>query len=186
MFTGMSLHDIWRHVTVHHTILKAFALEHSGGWTLRIRRTAWVGLAVLASMIRRLIHLMALEIRLAPLGIRAERDPFPPSSFAPRRRGLSFRLTEAPPETCGRASGSALVPDPPELNHAIFLDRLSALVDVYRARFRLARRLARRVQARLAPLRALPLPARAWAQALPGFRTMLHSLDARFPAPDSS
>lgn len=185
MFAGMPLHDIWRHVSVHHTILKAFALEHAGGWTLRIRRTAWVGLAVLASMIRRLIHLMALEIRLAPLGVRGERDPFPPSAGAPRRR-LGFCLTEAPPQARGRVPGGTLVPDPPELNHAIFLERLAVLVDVYRARLRLARRLARRVQARRAPLRTLPLPARAWAQALPGFRVMLRSLDARFPAPDSS
>jgi hypothetical protein len=186
MTAGPSLPEFWTYVVLHHRALKGFALEHASGCTQAVRRTAWTGLAVLASMLRRLIHLMACNIPLAPLapaGPGALRTTPP----APRRPRLRFRLTEVKRDRPWRAPNPQRIPDTPEFDHARFLERLSVIAAAYRARTRLARRLARRVQTGRAPLRALPLPARLYTHAPAGFTRTLDQLDRRLAsAPDTS
>ncbi|MEQ9504901.1 MAG: hypothetical protein RLO80_01430 [Hyphomonas sp.] len=182
MSAGLSLRELWSFVVMHHGALKGFARRNSGGWTKDVRRTAWTGLAVLASMIRRLIHLMAKDIVLAPVYPAEDGTPLPPLPGQSRPR-LSFRLTESPREHYRRHQNPDYVPDTPEFDHARFLERLFICAAAYRARERLARRLARRVQTGRAPLRALPLPARLYRRTAAGFTNMLDHLDARLAAP---
>ena len=189
MPTDHALPEIWRLTAQHHAALKGFAAMHGGNWTLAIRRTAWLGLAVLAATLRRLIHLLAMDIVLAPIRARDDSAPLPPLApeiVAPRRPALRFRLIETPRARRPRAPNPDRVPDPPEFNHALFLDRLAVLAEVYRARARFARRLARRVQSRRAPLRRPPLPKRLYVRAPQAFTQLLANLDSLLAAPDSS
>lgn len=181
-----SLPEFWSYVVLHHRALKGFALQHAAGWTKDVRRTAWTGLAVLASMLRRLIQLMARDLPLAPLAPNepgALRPPLP----SPRRPRLRFRLTEVTRSRNPRVPNPHRIPDTPEFDHARFLERLSVIAAAYRARTRLARRLARRVQTGRAALRALPLPAPLYERAPRGFTRALDQLDHRLAsAPDTS
>lgn len=167
---------------MHHGALKGFALRNASSWTKDVRRTAWTGLAVLASMLRRLIHLMAKDLPLAPLYPAEPGTPLPPLPAA-RRPRLGFRLTEPAREPRPRGPNPDHVPDTPEFDHARFLDRLFVLASAYRARARLARRLARRVQTGRARLRPLPLPPRLYSRTPHGFTDTLDHLDRRLAAP---
>jgi len=137
-------------------------------------------------MIRRLIRLMAMEIVLAPLFPRDMSDPLRPLAPGPGRPSLSFSLTETVREPCRRHPNPDRVPDTPQFNRAFFLDRLAVLADVYRARARLARRLARRVQTGRARLNALPLPKRLYDRTLPAFKKLLDFLGELLSTVDSS
>lgn len=96
---------------------------------------------------------------------------------------MRFRLTEVTRSRNPRVPNPHRIPDTPEFDHARFLERLSVIAAAYRARMRLARRLARRVQTGRAPLRALPLPPRLYARTLRGFTLTLDQLAS---APDTS
>ena len=187
MFPGApSLADLWHLAARHHCALKRFVLANLAVWSdPAIRRTARQGLAVLAAMLRRLLHLLAREVVLPPLRIRTAPEPlvYPARS---RKPSLGFRLTETVRERTPRAPNPAPTPETPELSHALFLERLAVLANVYRARHRIARRLARRVQSRRAPLAATPLPSPQMQRLPEGFRAMLAFLDVWLNSPDTS
>ena len=180
MFTRTpTLAELWHLHAQHHTALKAFVLAKAAFWhEAGVRRTARHGLAVLASMLRRLLHLLALEVALPPLSPRTKLEPIPPLTRS-RARRLRFRLTETTRERPRRTKNPHPAPDTAELAHALVLGRLALLAHVYRARHRIARRLARRVQSGRAPLAALPLPPVLYARVLAGFRIWLDYLDVR-------
>jgi len=90
MLAGLSRPDLWRHAAFHCGVLKHSALLHAAGGTLGIRRTASQGLAVLTAMIRRLIHLMAKEIPLAPVCPRGTESG--PHTRSPRLQPRAFYL----------------------------------------------------------------------------------------------
>ena len=187
MFPGApSLADLWHLAARHHGALKRFVLANFALWSdPAIRRTARQGIAVLAAMLRRLLHLLAREIVLPPLRIRTAPEPFACPARS-RKPSLGFRLTEAKRERFPRTSNPSPTPDTPELSHALFLERLAVLANVYRARHRIARRLARRVQSRRTTLVATPLPAPQMQRLPEGFRAMLAFLDLWLAAPDTS
>ncbi len=152
----------------HHGALRGYALRHAAGWAdPGVRRTANNGLVLLTAMIRRLLHLLALDVLLPPLRPRSAPPPIPRLT-PPRPRRRKLRLTDTPRERMPRGANPNPAPDTPELSHALFLERLAVLAGAWRARDRIARRLARRVQsAQTEPvLRALPPALRA--RALPG------------------
>lgn len=185
MSAGLSLRELWSYVVMHHGALKGFARRKANGWTKDVRRTAWTGLAVLASMIRRLIHLMAKDIPLAPIFPQEAPSPLPPMPpLAPQGRPrIPFRLSETARDPYRRGQNPNHVPETPDFNLERFLDRLSACAAAYRARERLARRIARRVQTGRAALRALPLPPRLYIRTAAGFTNILDHIDARLAAP---
>jgi hypothetical protein len=187
MFPGApSLADLWHLAARHHGALKGFVLARAALWSdPAIRRTARQGLAVLAAMLRRLLHLLAREIVLPPLRVRTAPEPLACPARS-RKPSLGFRLTEAKRERFRRTSNPSPTPDTPELSHALFLERLGVLANVYRARHRIARRLARRVQLGRAPLAATPLPAPQLHRLPEGFRAMLEFLDIWLSTPDTS
>lgn len=187
MFPGApSLADLWHLAARHHGALKGFVLANLALWSdAAIRRTARQGLAVLTSMLRRLLHLLAREVILPPFRARTAPEPFA-SPLHSRKPALGFRLTEAPRERAPRTPNPSPTPDTPELSHALFLERLAVLASVYRARHHIARRLARRVQSRRAPIAATPLPAPQMQRLPEGFRAMLEFLDDWLAAPDTS
>ena len=187
MFPGApSLADLWHLAARHYGALKGFVLANFALWSdPAIRRTARQGIAVLAAMLRRLLHLLAREIVLPPLRVRTAPEPLASHGCA-RKPSLGFRLTETPRERTPRAPNPAPTSDTPELSHALFLERLAVLASVYRARHRIARRLARRVQSNRAPLAATPLPAPQMQRLPEGFRAMLEFLDVWVAAPDTS
>jgi len=187
MFPGApSLADLWHLAARHHGALKGFVLARAALWSdPDIRRTARQGLAVLAAMLRRLLHLLAREVVLPPLRIRTAPEPLACRARF-RKPSLGFRLTETVRERTSRAPNPAPTPDTPELSHALFLERLAVLANVYRARHRIARRLARRVQSRRAPLAATPLPSPQMQRLPEGFRAMLAFLDVWLNSPDTS
>jgi hypothetical protein len=172
-------------------VLKTYAKDEKKIWNRARRRHAWDGLAVFASLLRRLIHLMARAVPLAPIhpdtdGSAPRAPPGPGLRLRPR---LAFRLIETAQVRRRQPQNPAHVPDTPAFDRARFLDRLSALARVYRERERLARRLARRVQSGRAPLRARPLPKQVYPRVHPAFSSLLDTLSAvlRGPAiPDSS
>ena len=136
-----SLADLWHLAARHHGALKGFVLARAALWSdPTIRRTARQGLAVLAAMLRRLLHLLAREIVLPPLRVRTALEPLDCPARS-RKPSLGFRLTEAKRERFPRTSNPSPTPDTPELSHALFLERLAVLANVYRARHRIARRL---------------------------------------------
>jgi hypothetical protein len=96
-------------------------------------------------------------------------------------RAYRFRLHEAPPERWRGPPNPDPVPEPPELSRALFLARLDNLAAVYRARRRIARRLARYMERRIVAasphLRRPALPPDRFARLAPGFRAMLDFLD---------
>jgi len=187
MFPGApSLADLCHLAARHHGALKGFVLARAALWSdPDIRRTARQGLAVLAAMLRRLLHLLAREVVLPPLRIRTAPEPLACRARF-RKPSLGFRLTETVRERTSRAPNPAPTPDTPELSHALFLERLAVLANVYRARHRIARRLARRVQSRRAPLAATPLPSPQMQHLPEGFRAMLAFLDVWLNSPDTS
>lgn len=70
-----------------------------------MRRTVWIGLAVLASLLRRLIHMMARDLPLAPLAPTESGALRPPIS-APRRvraGRATLRALTLPPRLYARA-----------------------------------------------------------------------------------
>lgn len=155
------LPELWHLFARRHGLLKGFAGENQAAWTPDVRRIAGQVLACLAAMLRRLIHLEAQAIVLAPLAPRDPEAALPPLRPPPRRRPrLRFCLIESSKGPRHRGVRPIAGNDPPELTHAIFMDRLEILAEAYRARHRLARRLARRVQAGRAPLRTPPLAPR--------------------------
>ncbi len=185
MSAGLSLRELWSYVVMHHGALKGFARRKAGGWTKDVRRTAWTGLAVLSSMIRRLIHLMAKDILLAPIfppEAGAPLAPMPPLESRARPR-IPFRLSETARDYYRRERNPDCEPETPDFNLERFLDRLSACAAAYRARERLARRIARRVQTGRTALRALPLPPRLYMRTAAGFTNVLDYIDARLAAP---
>ncbi len=194
--------ELFRLCAQQHGMLKAFLLANAGLWgDITVRRKARLGLAVVTSMLRRLIHLLAREQVLPPLRVRtapptplpvpetspSSLPPPPPSmccqSDAPRRR---FRLIETPRTRPRAAPNPDAAPDSPALTHAIFMERLARLADAWRARHRIARRLARRVRGRAAPLRALCLPAQIHAHAPSGVTRFLDALQDWLNDPDTS
>ncbi len=180
-----TLTELWQMAAMHHRALRGFAAAHVAHWNISARRTAWHGLAVLAAMLRRLIHLMARDVALPPPSVRD--DDLPPlPTLAPRRPALRFRLTESERPQSSRAANPDRVPDSPAFDHARFLDRLAVLAEVYRARARLARRLGRRAQTGRARLRTPPLPPRLRARVRPGLLEVLDHLGHRLAAPDTS
>jgi hypothetical protein len=181
-----SLADLWHLAARHHGALKGFVLARAALWSdPAIRRTARQGLAVLAAMVRRLLHLLAREVVLPPLRVRTAPEPLA-RTIRCRTPRLGFRLTEAKRERFPRTPNPSPTPDTPELSHALFLERLAVLANVYRARHRIARRLARRVQLGRAPLAATPLPAPQLHRLPEGFRGMLEFLDIWLSTPDTS
>ena len=187
MFPGApSPADLWHLAARHHGALKGFVLANFALWSdPAIRRTARQGIAVLAAMLRRLLHLVAREVILPPLRVRTAPEPFA-SPARSRKPALGFRLTEVPRERTPRMPNPSPTPDTPELSYALFLERLAVLANVYRARHRIARRLARRVQSGRAPLAATPLPAPQMRRLPEGFRAMLEFLDVWLVTPDTS
>lgn len=185
------LHELCRCAVVTHTVLKTYAKDETKIWNRARRRHAWDGLAVFASLLRRLIHLMARAVPLAPIHPDTDGSAprTPPGPGLRRRPRLAFRLIETAQVRRRQPQNPAHVPDTPAFDRARFLDRLSALARVYRERERLARRLARRVQSGRAPLRARPLPKQVYPRVHPAFSSLLDTLSAvlRGPAiPDSS
>lgn len=187
MFPGApSLADLWQPAARHHGALKGFVLARAALWSdPAIRRTARQGLAVLAAMLRRLLHLLAREVVLPPLRVRTAPEPLDSPVYA-SKPSLGFRLTETVRERTPREPNPAPTPDTPALSHALFLDRLVVLANAYRARHRIARRLARRAQSRRAPLATAPLRAPQLHRLPEGFRAMLDFLDLWLAAPDTS
>ena len=183
--TGPTLPELWRLAAQHHDALKGFVIARARDWhDPAIRRTALQGIAVLTAMIRRLLHLLALSVPLAPLRPRMAL-PALTSARTPRRL-YRFRLIETKRERPRRAPNPDARPEPPELSRALFLERLAAIADAYRRRGAIARRLARRVQAARAPLKAPPVPAPLWPRLPAGFRNMLEHLGHRLAAADTS
>jgi hypothetical protein len=91
--TAATLPELWRLAAQHHDALKGFVIARARDWHDRaIRRTALQGIAVLTAMIRRLLHLLALGVPLAPLRPRMAL-PVLPRAPSPRRL-YRFRLTE--------------------------------------------------------------------------------------------
>jgi hypothetical protein len=178
MFPGApTLPELLRLHAQHHNTLKAFVLAKAMLWhDAAIRRTARQGLAVLAAMLRRLLHLMAREVALPPLRPQCELAPMPRLT-PPRARPPRFRLIEGPRERPPRARNPAPMPDTPQLAHAIVLERLAVLASVWRRRHRIARRLARRVRGGLATLYTPALPVRDHARLPRGFADLLDFLD---------
>jgi hypothetical protein len=166
--SGPTLPELCRMAAVHHGALRGFALREAAGWAdPRVRRTARQGLALLTAMIRRLLHLLALEVLLPPLRPRGDLPPVPRLA-PPRARRHRLRLTETPRERPPRYPNPNPEPETPELSHALFLERLAVLAGAWRARDRIARRLARRVQSARARPCLRPLPPALRARALPG------------------
>lgn len=185
LMTGPTLAELWRLAAQHHDALKGFVIAKANAWhDPAIRRTALQGLAVLAAMVRRLLHLLARTLPLAPLRPRTVLPPLP-RARGPRRL-YRFRLIETKRERPRRAPNPGAVPDPPDLSRALLLERLAAIADAYRRRGAIARRLARRVQSGRAPLAFPPPPAPFWPRLPEGFRTMLAHLSERLAAPDTS
>jgi hypothetical protein len=183
--TGPTLPELWRLAAQHHDALKGFVIARARDWhDAAIRRTALQGIAVLAAMVRRLLHLLALGVPLAPLRPRMAL-PALPRAPSPRRL-YRFRLTERVRERPRRAPNPQAVPDPPELSRALLLERLAAIADAYRRRGAIARRLARRVRGRRAPLKAPPVAAPLWPRLPAGFRNMLEHLGQRLAGADTS
>lgn len=161
-----------------HDGLKGFVLANAALWqAAAVRRTAREGLAVLAAMLRRLLHLLAWEVVLAPLRERTAPLPLTPLALS-RARRLRFRLIEPPRPRPRRTANPHAVPDTPQLAHALVLERLARLAAVYRARHQIARRLARRVQVGRAPLAPAPLPLALAARLHPGFLEVLDLFEA--------
>jgi hypothetical protein len=182
----LPLPNLWRLFVRHHGALCGFARAHQSLWTPEIRRMALHALAFISAMLRRLIHLEAMEITVLPC---PPRDPAarlsPLGASAPARPPLRFRLTETPRRRARSAAIGGRAPDSPDLSHALFLERLGRLASVYRARHRLARRLARRVRSGCAPLRRPALPARIHRRAPQVFIEQLAALDRRIATRDS-
>lgn len=183
--TAPTLAELWRLAAQHHDALKGFVIAHALAWhDAAIRRTALQGVAVLAAMVRRLLHLLALGVPLAPLRPRMAL-PALPRAPSPRRL-YRFRLIEGVRERPRRAPNPQAVPEPPELSRALLMERLAAIADAWRRREAIARRLARRVQGRRAPLRTPPVPSPLWPRPPAGFRNMLDHLDCRLAGADTS
>lgn len=122
--TGPSLPELWSFVVMHHGALKGFALRNAASWTKDVRRTAWTGLAVLASMLRRLIHLMAKDLPLAPLYPAEPGTPLPPLPAARRPRPRPPRPPSgAPRADRRRAPAPAPPPAAPLRQHPARLHR---------------------------------------------------------------
>lgn len=180
-----TLPELWRLAAQHHDALKGFVIARARDWhEAGVRRTARQGLAVLAAMIRRLLHLLALTVPLAPLRPRTAL-PVLPRARGPRHL-YRFRLIETKRERPRRAPNPDAQPDPQELSRALMLERLAAMAEAYRRRGAIARRLARRVKGARAPMRAPPVSAPLWPRLPAGFRNMLDHLDQRLAAADTS
>ncbi len=132
--------------------VKGYALREAARWhEAAVRRLALGGLAAFAASLRRLIHLLAREEVLAPL---RERTDLPRAETGPpASRRYRFRLHEEPPPRPKREASPLARPDPADFAHALFLSRLSNLSAAWRARRRIARRLARRWAASAARLK---------------------------------
>lgn len=169
----------------HHVRLSRFVKAPGARWgEAAFRRTARQGLAVLTAMLRRLLHLMAMALPLAPLRARADLPaPLPRVRSA---RAYRFRLHEQPPERFPRARGPDSVPDTDGFTAALFLSRLDTLAAVWRARHRIARRLARRVSASAGRLSRPALGEAAHARLPRGFAAVLDFLDQQLNRPDTS
>jgi hypothetical protein len=169
----------------HHVRLARFVRGGAARWgEAAFRRTARRGLAVLTAMLRRLLHLMAMALPLAPL--RPRPAPPPPLPRVARARAYRFRLHEQPPERFPRARGPDSVPDTDGFTAALFLSRLDNLAAVWRARHRIARRLARRVRASAQRLSRPALKGPAHARLPRGFAAMLDFLDGALARADTS
>ena len=169
----------------HHVRLARFVHGGAARWgEAGFRRTARQGIAVLNAMLRRLLHLMAMALPLAPL--RPPADPPPPLPRVASVRAYRFRLHEQPPERFPRARGPDSVPDTDGFTAALFLSRLDNLAAVWRARHRIARRLARRVRASAQRLSRPALKGPAHARLPRGFAAMLDFLDGTLARADTS
>lgn len=166
--SGPTLPELWRMAAQHHGALRRFALREAARWAdPAIRRTARHGLALLTGMIRRLLLLLAFDVLLPPLRPRAGLAAIPRLT-PPLARRHRLRLTETPRERWPAGANPCPSPDTPDLSHALFLERLAVLADAWRARHRIARRLARRVQSASGKPRLRALPPALRARALPG------------------
>jgi hypothetical protein len=169
----------------HHVRLARFVRGGAARWgEAGFRRTARQGLAVLTAMLRRLLHLMAMALPVAPLRPRA--DPPPPLPRVASARAYRFRLHEQPPERFPRARGPDSAPDTDGFTAALFLSRLDNLAAVWRARHRIARRLARRARASALRLSRPALKGPAHARLPRGFAAMLAFLDGALARADTS
>lgn len=167
------------------TAVKGYALREVARWQeAAVRRLALGGLAAFAASLRRLIHLLAREEVLAPLRERTDLSPAEPGQPAARR--YRFRLHEAPPPRSKRQPNPNRTEDTAELSHAIFLSRMSNLAAAWRARRRIARRLARRWAASAARLKRPAFGPHAAARLPPPVLAYITYLDARLAAPDTS
>lgn len=167
------------------TSVKGYALREAARWhEAAVRRLALGGLAAFAASLRRLIHLLAREEMLAPLRPHTDLPRTDPGPRAARR--YRFRLHEAPPPRPKRLPNPERTEDTPELSHAIFLSRLSNLAAAWRARRRIARRLARRWAASAARLRRPAFGPHAAVRLPPPVLAYVTHLAARLTAPDTS
>jgi len=169
----------------HHVRLARFVRQPAARWgEAGFQRTARQGLTVLTAMLRRLLHLMAMALLLAPLRPRA--DPPPPLPRVASVRAYRFRLHEQPPKRFPRARGPDADPDKNGFTAALFLSRLDTLAAVWRARHRIARRLARRARTSAERLSRPALKGPAHARLPRGFAAMLDFLDRCLFEPDTS
>jgi hypothetical protein len=169
----------------HHVRLARFVRGPAARWSeAAFRRTVRQGLAVLTAMLRRLLHLMAMALRLAPL--RARPDLPPPLPRVASARAYRFRLHEQPPERFRRARGPDSAPDTDGFTAALFLSRLDNLAAVWLARHRIARRLARRASGSAQRLSRPALKGPAHARLPRGFAAMLDFLDGALAGADTS
>jgi hypothetical protein len=174
---GPSLDELWRLAARHHGALKGFVLRMAARWTdPAIRRTANHGIAVLTAMIRRLLHLLALEVDLGPLAPRAALPPIARLA-PPRARRHRLRLGDIPRDRCRRDRNPAAEPETPDFARARLLERLAVLADAYRARHRIARRLARRAQSAALRRRERALPPALHVRIASGFTDVLDYID---------
>lgn len=179
---GPTLDELQTLQRTHHVALRRFVLSRLTSWnSAAIRRTARHGLAVLTAMLRRIIFLLAREVRLPPLRPR-ERLPALPRSKTTLRSGRRFRITDAPRPPRHRQRNPSPVPDPPALSHALFLERLARLDAAWRARHRIARRLARHIKSGAKNLRPAHTSLRDYPRLPDGFARMLDHLDDRLQA----
>jgi hypothetical protein len=166
------------------TAVKGYALREAARWNeAAVRRLALGGLAAFAASLRRLIHLLAREEVLAPLRLRTDLPRA--KGGPPAARHYRFRLHEEPPPRPKRRANPDRTEDTAGLSHAIFLSRMSNLAAAWRARRRIARRLARRWSASAARLKR-PAAGLYTARLPPPVRAYLAHLTARLTAPDSS
>jgi hypothetical protein len=165
--------------------VKGYALREAARWReAAVRRLALGGLAAFAASLRRLIHLLAREEVLAPLRVRTD---LPRSETGPpAARRYRFRLHEQPPPRPKRDANPHARPDPADFAHALFLSRLSNLAAAWRARRRIARRLARRWAASAARLKRPAFTPHVAARLPPPVLAYVTHLEARLTAPDTS